>query len=372
MSRACPRCLARSWLLARLSGHLEVARSRIDELLALDDLGLIAAVAGRDRSRIEWEYLQLDAATTELARLAKAHRIELLCRCDPGYPAALRALTAPPSVLHVAGGLDRLARLCKCDPVAIVGSRSASAYGTEVARSLGRDLAAAGVTVLSGMARGIDAAAHAGALCAGGASADPSAPRVGGTIAVLPGSAEHPYPASQRTLYRSILGRGVVVSELPCGAGVRKWCFLARNRLIAGLAKLTVVVEAGERSGALLTAAAARELERPVGAVPGRVTSAEAAGSNALLAVGAHVIRGAQDALDCLYGVGTRSVQTERRAALDRPRQRLLQALAEGEPVAVALARVGIAPAQGLAVIAELELGGWLRRRAGGSFVVIP
>ncbi len=374
MSRACPQCLARSWLLARLSGHLEVARARIGELLALDDRELIAAVTGRDRKDIEREYLRLDvAAATANAGPAEARGIELLCGCDPGYPAPLRALPGPSPMLYVAGGLDRLVRLCEHDTVAIVGSRRASAYGVEVARSVGRELAASGLTVVSGMARGIDAAAHAGALRAGdelGAHAD--ARQAGGTIAVLPGPAERPYPASQSALYRSIVERGVAISELPCGTSVWKWCFLARNRLIAALAKLTVVVEAGVRSGALPTAAAARELGRPVGAVPGRVTSAEAAGSNALLAAGARVIRDAQDALDCLYGVGARSVRAEQREALDRQQQQLLHALAEGETVAAALARAGIAPERGLAVAAELELGGWLRRGAGGSYVVIP
>jgi DNA processing protein len=147
--------------------------------------------------------------------------------------------------------------------------------------------------------------------------------------------------------------------------------FLARNRIIAALAAMTVVVEAGEYSGALVTARLARELERPVGAVPGRVTAPQAAGPNGLLAAGARVVRGPQDVLDHLFGAGVR------RAADARPRppvelRALLAAVADGHDTIAALTRVGFEPERGLTGLAALELGGYLRRAPGGRFTVAP
>jgi DNA processing protein len=269
-------------------------------------------------------------------------------------------------VLHIAGGLPRLLALADSDLVAVVGSRRASPYGLEVARSLGQGLGRAGVSVVSGMAHGIDSAAHAGALEAG-------AP----TVAVLPGAADRPYPAGKRALYGRIVAGGAAVSELGpdpapgLAGGVRRWMFLARNRIIAALAALTVVVEAGEHSGALVTARLAGELGRRVGAVPGRVTAAQAAGPNGLLAAGAGVIRGPQDVLDHLFGAGVR------RAALGRPPppaelRTLLAAVAEGHDTLAALARAGVDLDAGLRGLAALELGGYVRRGAGGRFTVTP
>lgn len=358
MIRACPDCLSRSWLLGRLAGHLEQVRAQIGPLLALDDDELIAAVGGRERPTIERQRADLD--TQALTDAAQAAGIQVLCACDPQFPPRLRALEAPPAVLYVAGGLDRFLRLCQAEPVAIVGSRRASEYGIEMARSLGRGVAASGLTVVSGMARGIDAAAHRGAL------------EAGGTLAVLPGPAERPYPPGQRALYRAITAENVAVSELPPGTGVRKWCFLARNRLIAGLSAMAVVVEATARSGSLPVAETARALHRPVGAVPGRVTSAQASGPNGLLASGAAVIRGAQDVLDCLYGVGVRVASADRRVTLTPEQARLLEALGGGQAPASALRHARIPSEHGLTILSELELAGWIRRGAGGSFAVVP
>ncbi len=287
--------------------------------------------------------------------------VEAICRCDPRYPARLRELESAPAVLFVAGGAERLLALLAEDPVAIVGARRASDYGLDVARSLGRALSRAGLTVLSGMALGIDSAAHAGALEAG-------AP----TVAVMPGPAGRAYPARGRGLHRQIVARGAAVSELPAGAPVWRWTFRARNRIIAALAASTVVVEAGERSGALLTARYAAELGRPVGAVPGRITAPAAAGSNGLLADGAYVVRGPQDVLDQLFGAGVRGAAAEARAALTPELRRLLAAIGDGADTAGALHRAGVAAQEGLTALAALELAGYVRRGAGGRFHVIP
>jgi DNA processing protein len=319
----------------------------------------VAAVGGEDTDRIRDEYGSFDPVASR--ERAGAAGLELLCACQATYPAALRALAAPPAVLHVAGGIERFVALCEHDPVAIVGSRRASEYGLGMARGLGRGLASAGVSVVSGMAMGIDASAHRGALDAGGA-----------TVAVLPGSAHEAYPRSKRSLHRAIVADGVAVSELGPGAAVWRWCFPARNRLIAALSAMTVVVEAGVRSGALLTAGLARGLGRPLGAVPGRVGSPQAEGPNELLSAGACVVRGPQDVVDRLFGDGRVTVPPDLRPALDGELGTLFDAIASGEDTPHALARAGVPPERGLAALTSLELAGYVRRGAGGRYVVVP
>ncbi len=328
-------------------------------VLELDDDRLIEAVTGPQLEQIRRELAALDTQAAR-DRIAAAG-IETICRCERRYPARLRALPSPPAVLHVAGDLERFLELAEEDPVAIVGARRASPYGLEVARSLGRGVARAGVTVISGMALGIDSAAHAGALGAGMP-----------TVAVLPGSADRPYPASRRALHRLLVVSGAAVSELPPGASVWRWTFPARNRIIAALASSTVAVEAGSRSGSLLTVGFARALGRPVGAVPGQITSPQSAGTNALLARGAYIVRGPQDILDQLFGAGARTAITDPRAEVSPEARALLSAIAGGADTDAALASAGLSAADGLAALASLELEGYVRRGAGGRFTAIP
>jgi DNA processing protein len=188
---------------------------------------------------------------------------------------------------------------------------------------------------------------------------------------VLPGSADQPYPPGKRALHARILADGAAVSELGPRKHVRRWMFLARNRIIAALAAITVVVEAGEYSGALVTARLADELERPVGAVPGRVTAPQSVGTNWLLAGGARLVRGPQDVLDHLFGAGVRKAAPPRREPAAELRA-LLAAVAEGHDTLAALARAGFEPETGLRGLATLELGGYVRRGAGGRFTVAP
>jgi DNA processing protein len=359
VARACDRCLARGWLLASASGHLDQVRSRIDALLGLEDEELLDAVGGAQTDELRAALVRFDAG--EARGRVRGAGLEAICRCDPGYPGLLAAAPRPPSALYVAGGLGRCLDLLGSDPVAIVGARRASPYGNEVARSLGRGVASSGVTVVSGMALGIDSAAHEGALAIEGPA-----------VAVLPGPADRPYPASNRSLHRRLVKLGAAVSELPPGVSIRRWMFPARNRIIAALSAMTVVVEAGTRSGALLTAANARELGRAVGAVPGRVSSPQAAGPNGLLTRGAAVVRDAQDVLDALFGAGVRTAAARPRGDLDPEHARLLGVIAGGVDTADALARAGLSVEQGLAALASLELGGHIRREPGGRFSVAP
>jgi DNA processing protein len=356
---ACDTCLRRPWLLSLLAGHLDRAGRRVRELLELPDADLVEAVGGRRQARLEHDLGRFDpGAARQRARQAG---LEVICRCDPGYPGRLWALPSPPAVLHVAGGLERLMRMVGTESVAVVGTRRPSGYGRDVARSLGRGLAAAGVTVLSGMAQGIDAAAHEGAL-------DPGGP----TVAVLAASADRAYPASCRALHRRIVAEGAVVSELPPGTPAWRWMFPARNRIIAALSAMTVVVEAGERSGALLTASWAGGLGVPVGAVPGRVTSSQALGPHRLLREGAELVRGAQDVLDALYGAGAPKVSADSRSRLEPDLRAWLDAISSGHDTPGALARMGLSPEGCLQVLSRLELEGYIRREAGGRFAVLP
>jgi DNA processing protein len=357
---ACGGCLARPWLLSRLGGHLDLHRDRVEALLALSDRDLIAAVAGTHRSTIEHEYEQFDAARAR--EEAGAADLELVCRCHPDYPSTLAELEAPPAVLHVAGGYARLHRLLCDPPVAIVGSRDPSSYGKDVATTLARKLALVGFTVMSGMARGIDTAAHRGAL-------ELDRP----TVAVLAGAAEVPYPASARRLHARIRLIGAVVSELPPGTRARRWMFPARNRLIAALSAMTVVVEGRSSSGSLITARFAKALGRPVGAVPGRITSPLAHGPHQLLRDGARLIERPEDVLETVYGPDSTHPWLTRPPVLSSlapEAQALLDALAEGHGTAEALARAGLDAEHGLATLAALELAGRIRREAGGRYSV--
>ncbi len=224
----------------------------------------------------------------QLERLA-AGGLRFLARSDDGFPPLLRSIHDPPPGLFLRGGGEPLllARLA----VAIVGARACSGYGAAVARSLGRDLAAAGLVVVSGLARGVDAEAHRGALEAGGT-----------TVAVLGCGIDRDYPAAHAELARRVAESGLIVSEYAPGVEPAPWRFPARNRIVAGLSGATVVVEARERSGALITADLALEEGREVFAVPGEITSSLSAGANALLRLGATPLTAAADVL-AAYGL---------------------------------------------------------------------
>jgi len=208
-----------------------------------------------------------------------------IARGDRDYPPALLELADPPSRIWRIGELSVLDR----PVVAIVGTRRSTAYGERVARELAGALARAGACVLSGMARGIDGVAHRGALAAGGM-----------TAAVLGTGVDIAYPPSHRALHATIARSGLLLSELPPGAHLHGGSFRKRNRLIAALARLTIIVEAPIKSGALHTADDATDLHRDVGVVPGPIDSPQCAGSNLLLRDGAQAIMSAADALSLL------------------------------------------------------------------------
>jgi DNA processing protein len=357
---ACDACLRRTHLLGLLAPHVERARHQrhLPALLSLDDDELLAAVAGETRGRVIRALERFDPAAARSD--AQARGLHAVCRHDAAYPARLLEGAEAAAVLHVRGDLAGLA-LGSAPAVAIVGARRASPYGLEVARALGRGLGAAGVTVVSGMALGIDSAAHAGALEAGGQ-----------TVAVLAGGADVPYPRSKAGLYRAIAAAPgcCVVSEMPPGSTPFKWGFPARNRIIAGLAEMTLVVEAAERSGSLITAEMAQDAGRVVAAVPGAVTNPMAAGANALLRDGAELVRGPQDVLDALLGAGATRVPSGPDPARLEPRLRgLLDRLGAEPSTPSALVARGAGDADDVvAGLVELELLGFARRGPGGAY----
>ena len=235
----------------------------------------------------------------------------------------------------------------------IVGSRRPSRYGRELATELGAELAAAGFAVVSGMALGIDSAAQAGAL------------RVGGlTMAVLGCGVDVAYPPRSARLYAEIVERGVVIGELPPGTAPRRWTFPARNRIMAALGAMTLVVEARERSGSLITAEMAASLNRDVGAVPGLVGSSPAAGTNGLIRDGAHLIRNAQDVLDGLLGpgAGERSARFPAGPVLEEEQARVLDLVERGAGTADSLAMASeLQPGELATALLRLELSGYVR-----------
>jgi DNA processing protein len=362
--RACGECLRRAWLVGSLAGFIETVASRepghrAHELLALSDEDLTRAIAG---SKADSFLSRARERVPERLRAAVAGaRAWACCRHDQLYPRALGDLGDPPAVLFGRGDPTLLGGLGAADLVTVVGSRRPSGYGRELATGLGRELGTAGLAVVSGMAMGIDSCAHRGGLEAGGL-----------TIAVLGTGVDVPYPPRCARLYEEIVERGLVVGELPPGTRAWRWTFPARNRIMAALGGMTVVVEARERSGSLITATMAQDLGREVGAVPGRVGASSAAGTNDLLRDGGHVIRGAEDVLDSMLGVGAGANRLRRAArgpALEPELARVLDLVEGGLGSADALATASkLAPGPLAAALVRLELTGYVRSDSAGRY----
>jgi DNA processing protein len=356
---ACVECLRRSWLLALLGPYIEkiatgAVGQRSPELLRLSNEDLVEVAAPKVARQLLGRVAALEEHYFE-AELAVAG-CWACCRHGDLYPVGLRDAADAPWTLIGNGDPLLLAGLEPFGAVTIVGSRRATSYGREVARELGRELAAAGLTVVSGLAFGIDACAHRGAV------------EAGRTIAVLGCGPDTSYPAANRSLWRRIAEEGLVLSELPPGATPWRWTFPARNRIMAAMAGMTVVVEAAARSGSLITADLAADLGRDLGAVPGPVTARSSAGPNNLLAGGACVIRDAQDVLDAMLGPGAKPLV---RSAPPLPDELLavLAAVESGalnaDAVAAALDLSGAAAA---AALTRLELLGYLTCSAVGTY----
>jgi len=292
--------------------------------------------------------------TVDARERVAALRDRVLVLGDEAYPPLLREIADPPLTLHFRGDPSLLMR----PAVAVVGSRRASPYGVNAASQLARQIAGMGIVIVSGGARGIDAAAHHAALEAGGA-----------TIAVLGTGIDVVYPKSNRRLFEHIQERGLILSELPPGAPPKPENFPMRNRLISGLARGTVIVEATGRSGSLITARMAAEQGRDVFAVPGSIFSAKSEGTHRLIQYGAKLVHDANDVLEEFPG-GLRVTQTVAEEP-EPPLRDVLAALSkeEGNHVDVVAARVGRTPALVAELLLQLELEGWIRALPGARYV---
>jgi len=315
---------------------------------------LAKGAAGKDMK--EWEEA---AALLDPARLARALEqagIGVVLPGEADYPDSLAEIHDPPMALFVRGTLPG-----KTPCVSIVGARKATSYGLEAARWLAEGLALEGVCVVSGAAFGIDSAAHAGALSAGGH-----------TCAVLGCGVDVVYPRRNIALFDRIAARGCIVSEYAPGTEPRNYQFPARNRIIAGLSAATIVVEASSRSGALITADFALSENREVFAVPGQIFSSNSAGTHALLHAGAAM---ATSALDVMTELGLepdpRATGTPVAAepGMAAPEKAILDGL-EGGPCGVEelCSRAGISAAAAGATLSSLEIRGLVKRGPGGRF----
>jgi DNA processing protein len=354
--------LAFQRMLERFGSAAAALKASPNELAEIEHVGkwrAEAIAAGRDRVDPDIEL-----------RTAESAGARVIVFGEPEYPAALRYIHDPPPALYVRGAIAEADGLA----VAIVGSRKCSGYGLEQADRLAQALARCGVTIVSGLARGIDAAAHRGALTAGGR-----------TIAVLGSGLAKVYPPENLELADRIAGAGAVISEFPMQADPAPKLFPIRNRVISGLSLGVLVVEAPPKSGALITAHSALEQGRDVFAVPGRVDMAGSRGCHELIKQGAKLVEGVEDVLDALGEAGRLlraaakldgaggAAEPAGPAApalpLSDDERRIMETLAEGPLSTDAITgKSGLPPATVNATLTKLELKGLLRAEPGGQF----
>lgn len=321
---------------------------------ALDALPELARRGGGRNIRIASH----DEATCEAAAVERFGGQHLFLGLTP-YPTLLAQIEDAPPVITVKGHITLLDR----PTVAIVGARNASAAAVRFARGIASELASEGLVVISGLARGIDTAAHAGSLA-------------GGTVAVVAGGLDVVYPPENRSLYDSICAQGLVVAEQPMGTEPQARHFPRRNRIIAGLTLGTVVVEAAPKSGSLITARLAAEQGREVMAVPGSPLDPRAQGCNQLIRDGATLVQSATDIVESLNPFGSRHaaastdgfVGSPVLADVDGAERRRVMALLSHAPVPIdeLIRQSKLVPAAVQTVLLELELAGRLQRHAGG------
>ena len=332
-------------LLERLGGPVEVWQAPRTELVAI-----LGEEAG---DKVAHERAQADPEKE--VTLARRLGARIITWEEEAYPKALKEIPDPPPVLYVLGEIGDKDELA----IAIVGTRRCTSYGRVVAERLARELAAVGVTVVSGLAPGIDTAAHRGALSSGR------------TIAVLGTGLGKPYPAGSEPLLRRIAGSGAVVSEFPFEQGGTQWTFPRRNRIIAGLALGVLVVEAPARSGALITVDRALEQGKEVLAVPGPITSEASVGTNRLIQEGAKPVTCLEDILEELPLHLEPVVQGDRPTTDLDADARTVYDLLGLEPLGLSelVERTGLSHSRLSQILVELELSGLVREVTGRRYI---
>jgi DNA processing protein len=336
-------------LLAQFGSAEAVLRARPDELRSVPHIGPKLA----DQVATALERVDVEA---ELERL-RQHDARLLVLGTPNYPAALATIADPPQLLYLRGSVTG----ADANAVAVVGSRSCTSYGRRVAERLAAGLARAGWTVVSGLARGIDGAAHRGALRAGGR-----------TLAVLAGGLARVYPPEHADLAREVVAAGGLLSESSMAQEPLAPLFPARNRLISGLCRGVVIVEAAEQSGALITASHAADQGRAVFAVPGPVDSPASGGTHALIRKGAILVRSADDILEELSGTAPLTEPAAPAAScppgLDDLQQRIWEMLTEPRHLDDLAEHLGVGVASLSGTLMLLEMKKVVRRLPGNRY----
>ena len=318
----------------------------------LVDAGIHPTVAQAIAAFDQWETVE-----TELQKLTRT-RARLVTRTDDNYPTNLTHLHDPPPFLYVHGDMlptDRFA-------IAIVGSRAASTYGRTMARELARGLAEKGITIVSGLARGVDAEAHRATIAVGGR-----------TLAILGSGVDVIYPSEHRSLAQEVTTHGALVSEFSLGSKPDAMHFPYRNRVISGLTLGTVVVEANEKSGSLITARCALEQNREVFAVPGNVTSDRSRGPHRLIKEGAKLVEGVEDILNEIAPTLVSTPTAPTAPPLDlEPHEKQLVALFGDDPihVDVLIGKSGLGAARVLEILLGLELKGGVTQLPGTHFAL--
>jgi DNA processing protein len=353
LTRSGVRPLRLHTLLQRLGTPEAILGASAEQLIALS--GIAPPAAERLLAQAD------DPCEADLSAMARLG-VELLPWGDERYPALLREIADPPCALYVRGTLQPEDRIA----VAVVGTRRASSYGREVAAKLSADLTRAGVTVVSGLAVGIDTAAHRGALAAGGR-----------TLAVLGCGIDVPYPAGNARLREEIMANGALLSEFPLGSEPEPWRFPARNRIVSGLSLGTVVVEGDIKSGALITAEFAAEQNREVFAVPGEIRNVRARGPHSLIQEGAKLVHDVEDILVELRltspPAAMPSASDLAELSLTEDESAVLQVLGpQQRHVDEVIAESRLPAGQVSAALVMLEVKGLVRKVAGNAYVRLP
>lgn len=312
----------------------------------LEAFSFVFAEAVREFSAWEWAERELE--------LIEERKVTVVTFLDPRFPPLLRQICDPPCLLYMKGA----GRDLSAPSVAVVGTRRPSHYGLRMAEDIAKGLASSGVTVVSGMARGCDTAAHNGAIASGGA-----------TAAVLGTGVDVAYPKENNRLYEEICGKGVLISEFPLATPPLPHHFLMRNRIISGLSLGVVVVEAPRRSGALMTARLALEYNREVMAVPGQATSLKSAGTNGLIKDGAQLVEGASDVLKALSIPFSAAPLEKERPRVGGEEGEVLKALGD-DPAHIDMIteRTGLPPARISSILLGMEIKGMVKQFPGKRF----
>ncbi|RJQ14999.1 MAG: DNA-protecting protein DprA [Nitrospiraceae bacterium] len=339
-------------LLAAFGKPGNIFQASAHELKQVEDIG--ENRAGNITGFNQWDIVQKEIEKAE------KNKVRLIARNDPAYPETLKRIHGAPMVLYVKGGLkddDRYA-------IAMVGSRTSTHYGMQMAEKMSHKLASSGLTVVSGMARGIDSASHRGALKAGGR-----------TVAVLGSGIDVPYPPENKKLVDDIASSGAVVSEFPLGALPNRENFPRRNRIISGLSLGVIVIEATLDSGSLITVAYALEQGKDVFAVPGNVTSRTSKGTNDLIKKGAKLVESAEEVLDELRPQIKGFLREEKintakpLPAMSAEEQTVYHSLSnEPKHIDSIIREINIPTNRALSVLLGLELKGVVRQLQGKNF----